>query len=146
MSKKVQKKFKIHMIAGKATPAPPTGPMLGAQGINIGGFIKEFNDKSLETMKQFGGMDVKVPVIVKVYIDRSFDMEILPPITSDLLKWKAKVKAGAAEPNKTKVATLKAADLEEIIDIKLPIMNTNNRDSVRKSIIGTAKSIWIEVK
>ena len=73
-------------------------------------------------------------------------MEILPPLTSDLLKRKANIKLGAAEPNKNKLATLKEADLEEIIDIKLPVMNTNNRDAVRKSVIGTAKSIGIEVK
>lgn len=134
------------MLAGKATPAPPTGPMLGAQWVNIGSFIKEFNDKTQEIMKQYAGSDIKVPVIVTVYIDRSYDMEILPPLTSDLLKWKAKVKLGSGEPNKNKIATLSEADLEEIIDVKMPVMNTRNRVSVKKSIIGTAKSIGIEVK
>lgn len=97
-------------------------------------------------MKQYAGSDIKVPVIVTVYIDRSYDMEILPPLTSDLLKWKAKVKLGSGEPNKNKIATLSEADLEEIIDVKMPVMNTRNRVSVKKSIIGTAKSIGIEVK
>jgi large subunit ribosomal protein L11 len=146
MSKKVQKKFSLHMLAGKATPAPPTGPMLGAQWVNIGGFIKEFNDKTMETMKQYAGSDIKVPVVVTVYIDRSYDMTILPPLTSDLLKWKAKIKTGAGEPNKNKVATLSQADIEEIIDVKMPVMNTRNRDSIRRSIVGTAKSIGIEIK
>lgn len=73
-------------------------------------------------------------------------MEILPPITSDLIKWKANVKKGSGEPNKNKVATVSKADLEEIIDIKLPVMNTNNRESIMKSIVGTAKSLGIEVK
>lgn len=68
-------------------------------------------------------------------------MEIHPPVTSSLLKYKAKIKSGSGEPNSNKVATLSMEDLEEIIDIKLPVMNTNNRDSVRKSIIGTAKSL-----
>lgn len=134
------------MLAGKATPAPPTGPMLGAQWVNIGGFIKEFNDKTLPIMQQYAWTDIKVPVIVTVYIDRSYDMEILPPLTSDLLKWKAKIKVWAGEPNKNKVATLTNADLEEIIDVKMPVMNTRNRDSIRKSIIGTAKSMGIEIK
>jgi large subunit ribosomal protein L11 len=97
-------------------------------------------------MKQYAGSDIKVPVLVTVYIDRSYDMEILPPLTSDLLKWKAKVKLGSGEPNKNKIATLSEADLEEIIDVKMPVMNTRNRVSVKKSIIGTAKSIGIEVK
>lgn len=97
-------------------------------------------------MQKYAGSDIKVPVIVTVYIDRSYDMQILPPLTSDLLKWKAKIKLGSGEPNKTKMATLTHADLEEIIDEKIPVMNTRNRDSIRKSIIGTAKSIGIEIK
>lgn len=145
MSKKVQKKFSLHMVAWKATPAPPTWPMLGAQWVNIGGFIKEFNDKTQEIMQRYGGSEIKVPVNVTVYIDRSYDMEILPPLTSDLLKRKAKVKTGSAEPNKKQVGTLTMADVDEIVDVKLPVMNTRNRDSLRKSVIGTAKSIWIKV-
>lgn len=146
MSKKIQVKFTLHMPAWKATPAPPIGPILWQHGINIGAFVKEFNDKTMETMQQFAGFDVKVPVDIEVYVDRSYSMTIYPPITSDLIKWKAKVKKWAGEPNKQKVATLQKADLEEIIDIKLPVMNTNNRESAMKSIIGTAKSLWIEVK
>jgi large subunit ribosomal protein L11 len=88
MAKKLVEEFVIHMPAGKATPAPPIGPMLGQKGINIGQFVKEFNDKTRELMQKFGGMDIKVPVKVKVYNDRSYDMEILPPITSHLILWK----------------------------------------------------------
>ena len=97
-------------------------------------------------MQQFGGFDVKVPVDITVYVDRSFEMLIGPPLTADLIKWKAKVKAGAAEPNKQKVATLSKADLESLIDIKLPVMNTSNRAAILKSFMGTAKSLGIEVK
>lgn len=96
-------------------------------------------------MKQFGGFDVKVPVDITVYVDRSYDMVIHPPITSDLIKWKAKVKKGSGTPNTETVATVKKEDLEEIIDIKLPVMNTNKRESVLKSIMGTAKSLGIKV-
>lgn len=134
------------MTAWKATPAPPIGPILGQHGINIGAFVKEFNDKTMETMQKFGGTDVKVPVHIKVFVDRSYAMEIDPPITPDLIKWKAGVKKGAWEPNKEKIATISKADLEEIIDIKMPVMNTNNRESIMKSFIGTAKSLGIEVK
>ena len=75
MAKKLVEEFVIHMPAGKATPAPPIGPMLGQKGINIGQFVKEFNDKTRELMQKFGGMDIKVPVKVKVY-------------NEDLTRWK----------------------------------------------------------
>ena len=134
------------MTAGKTTPAPPVGPILGQHGINIGAFVKEFNDKTMEIMQKFAWADIKVPAVIKVYIDRTYSMELLPPLSSDLIKWKAKVKSGSGEPNKVKVATLTKADLEEIIDIKLPVMNTVKRDSIMKSLIGTAKSLGIVVK
>lgn len=134
------------MPAWKATPAPPIGPILWQHGINIGAFVKEFNDKTMDIMKQFGWAEVKVPVDIKVFVDRSFSMEIAPPITADLLKWKANVKKWAGEPNKNKIATLSKQDLEEIIDIKLPVMNTNDRDAARKSITGTARSLWFRVR
>jgi len=146
MAKKIQVKFVLHMLAGKATPAPPVWPILWQHGINIGAFVKEFNDKTMETMQKYSGTNIKVPVEIEVYIDRSFSMNILPPLTSSLLKFKAKIKSGSGEPNKTKVATISSNDLEDIIDVKLPVMNTNNRDAARISIIGTAKSMGIEVK
>lgn len=146
MAWKIQVQFTLHMPAGKATPAPPIGPILGQHGINIGAFVKEFNDKTLETMKQFGGAEVKVPVNITVYVDRSYSMEILPPVTSDLIKWKAGVKKGSGEPNTNKVGTITKAQLDELIDIKMSVMNTNDRESMVKSFEGTAKSLGIEVK
>ena len=134
------------MTAGKATPAPPIGPILGQHGVNIGAFVKEFNDKTMDTMKQFGGADVKVPVNITVYVDRSYTMELLPPLTSDLIKWKAGIKSGSGEPNTKKVGKISKADLEEIIDIKMSVMNTNDRASIAKSFIGTAKSLGVEIK
>lgn len=145
-TKKLQSQLTLHMKAGKATPAPPVGPILGQHGVNIGAFVKEFNDKTMDTMKQYAGVDVKVPVLIRVYIDRSYDMQIFPPLMSDLLKWKAGIKSGSATPNKVKVATLSKADLEDIIAIKMPVMNTKRKDSLIKSITGTAKSMGIEVK
>jgi large subunit ribosomal protein L11 len=134
------------MPAWKATPAPPIGPILGQHGINIWAFVKEFNDKSQETMQQYGGATIRIPVDITVFIDRSYKMELNPPISSDLIKYKAKIQKWSGEPNSNKVATISKADLEDIIDVKLPVMNTRNRDSVRKSLIGTAKSLGIEVK
>ena len=146
MAWKVQVEFNIHLIAGKATPAPPVGPMLGQHGINIGQFTKEFNDKTGAMIQQFGGFDVKVPVDVKVYVDRSFDMEIWTPVTGDLIKWKLKIKKGATEPNNQVVGTLTRADLEEIAEIKKPVMNTSNIESIIKSIGGTAKNMGVKVE
>ena len=146
MAWKIQVQFTLHMPAGKATPAPPIGPILWQHGINIGAFVKEFNDKTMETMKQFGGAEVKVPVDITVFVDRSYKMEILPPVTSDLIKWKAGIKKGSGEPNTNKVGKISKADLEEIVDIKMSVMNTNDREAIMKSFIGTAKSLWIEVK
>lgn len=145
MAGKIQVQFTLHMVAGKATPAPPTGPILGQHWVNIWAFVKEFNDKTMETMQTYGWSEIKVPVIITVFIDRSYKMEILPPLTSSLLKYKAKIKSWAAEPNKQTVATLTEADLEEIVDIKMPVMNTNNRDSIKRSIKGTAKSLGIKI-
>ena len=146
MAKKIQDQFTIHMPAGKATPAPPIWPMLWQKGINIWQFVKEFNDKTRELMQQFGGMEVKVPVKVVVYADRSYEMEILPPITSHLILWKVKQKKGSGEPNKKKIWKLTRKDLEEIAEIKKPVMNTNNIESIIKSIAGTAKNMGVDVE
>lgn len=145
-SKKVTKQFTLYMPAAKATPAPPIGPTLGQHGVNIGAFVKEFNDKTQDTFKQYGNTAVRVPAKVNVYVDRSYDMELLPPIASDLIKYKAGVQAGSAEPNKKKVASVTEADLDEIATIKMPVMNTRKKAALIKSLRGTARSLGIEVK
>ena len=146
MAKKVQTKFKIHLVAWKATPAPPVGPMLWQHGINIGAFTKDFNDKTREYIQQFGGFDVKVPVDVTVYIDRSFDMVLKSPRASDLIKWKSKIKKWSAEANKTKIWSITMDDLREIAEIKKPDMNTDDIEAIVRSLVWTAKTLWLEVK
>ena len=146
MAKKLVEEFVIHMPAGKATPAPPIGPMLGQKGINIWQFTKEFNDKTRELMQKFGGMDIKVPVKVKVYNDRSYEMEILPPITSHLILWKVWVKKGSGEPNKKKIGKLTRKDLEEIAEIKKPVMNTNDMEAIIRQIAWTARNMGVDVE
>lgn len=134
------------MTAGKAQPAPPVGPILGQNGVNIGAFIKEFNDKTRDIMAQFAPIDVKVPAVITVYTDRTYDLDTLPPLTSNLLLWKLKANGWSAEPNKKKIGTLTRADLKEVAEIKMPVMNTKNMDSLIASIAGTAKSLGIEIK
>jgi large subunit ribosomal protein L11 len=100
---KVQTILNLEIPAGKAQPSPPLGPMLGANGVNIGQFIKEFNDKTQDLMQKFGGIEVKVKAKLTIYVDRTFQLEIGDPVTSGLIKWKLGVQAGSGEPNKKKV-------------------------------------------
>jgi len=86
-------------------------------------------------MQKYGGFDVKIPVEVTVYIDRSFDMKLKSPVSSDLIKWKAKIKKGSGEPNTKKVGKISMADLKEIAEIKREDMNTDDIDAVVKSLV-----------
>lgn len=144
--KKVQKVLNLEVVAGKAQPAPPLGPMLGANGVNIGQFIKDFNEKTMDYMKKFGGADVKVRIKLNVYIDRTFDFEIKGLVTSNLILRKANQKLGSGEPNKKKIGTISRKDLEEIAELKKDDMNTANTESIIKSLAGTARNMGIEVE
>ncbi len=97
-------------------------------------------------MTKYAPADVKVPAIITVYSDRSYELEIGTPLTSHLLLWKLQQKQGSAEPNKKKIGSLSKADLAEIAEIKKSAMNTNKIDSIIASIAGTAKSLGIEIK
>ena len=146
MAGKITNILDLEIPAGKAQPAPPLGPMLGANGVNIGQFIKEFNEKTMELMKQFGGADVKVKCTLTIYADRSFDLKIWSPVTSNLILWKLKQPKGSWEPNKTKIWKLTKKDLEEIAQLKKWDMNSDNLESMMKSIAGTAKNMGIETE
>jgi len=146
MAGKITNILNLEIPAGKAQPAPPLGPMLGANGVNIGQFIKEFNDKTMEIMKQFSGADVKVKCTLTIYADRSFDLKIGSPVTSNLILWKLKLPKGAGEPNKNKIGKLTKKDLEEIAQLKMGDMNSDNIESMMKSIAGTAKNMGIEIE
>lgn len=139
MAKKVEKKLKLVIPAGKATPAPPVGPALGQAGINIGEFVKRFNDA---TAKMIGDV---VPVEISVYSDRSFDFVLkTPPASSLLLKALGKEK-GSGKPNTAKIGKVTKAQVREIAEKKLTDLNTDNLDQAMKSIAGTARSMGIEV-
>ena len=146
MAWKITKILSLEIPAGKAQPAPPLGPMLWANWVNIWSFIKEFNDKTQDLMKQFGGADVKVKAQLTIYADRSFDLKIGSPVTSNLILWKLGLKSGSWEPNKTKIWKLTRKDLEEIANLKKGDMNSENIESMIKSITGTAKNMGIETE
>ncbi|MBB1543886.1 50S ribosomal protein L11 [Candidatus Gracilibacteria bacterium] len=142
---KVQRILNIEVPAGKATPTPPLGPMLGANGVNIGQFTKEFNEKTADLMKQFGGIEVKVKVKLTVYVDRTFKMDIGTPITSGLIKWRINQNLGSGEPNKKKIGKLTREDLEAIYELKKDDLNANDKEAAFKIIAGTARNMGVDV-
>lgn len=146
MAWKIQNILDLEIPAGKAQPSPPLGPMLWANWVNIWQFIKEFNEKTMDLMKQFGGADVKVKVKVTVYSDRTFDLEIWSPVTSNLILWKLGEKLWSGEPNKKKIWKISKKDLEEIAELKKDDMNTDDKNAIMKAIAGTARNMWVEIE
>jgi large subunit ribosomal protein L11 len=137
--KKVQALVKLQIPAGKATPAPPVGTALGPHGVNIMDFCKNFNAK---TSNQEG---LIIPVVVTVYADRTYSFITKTPPVPVLLKRAANLAKGSAEPNKTKVGTVTARQVEEIAKTKLPDLNTTDLESAKRSVAGTARSMGIDV-
>ncbi len=141
---KVQNILNLEIPAGKAQPAPPLGPMLWANGVNIGQFTKEFNEKTADYMKKFAPTDVKIKCKLTVFVDRTFQIEIWAPITSGLIKWKLNLQKGSGEPNKNKVGKLSRKDLEEIYEIKKDDLNANSVEEGIRIIAGTARNMWVD--
>jgi large subunit ribosomal protein L11 len=140
MAKKVTGYVKLQIPAGKATPAPPVGPALGQQGVNIMQFCKEFNAK---TADQAGMI---IPVVITVYQDRSFTFVTKTPPAAVLLKKAAGIESASGEPNRTKVATISIDKVKEIAELKMPDLNAANIDSAMSMIKGTARSMGIIVE
>jgi large subunit ribosomal protein L11 len=140
MAKKITKKLKLVIPAGKANPAPPVGPALGQAGVNIGEFVKRFNDA---TNKMMGDV---VPVEISVYEDRSFDFVLkTPPASSLILKAIGKEKGSGT--NKTqKAGTITKAQLKEIAEKKMVDLNAQDVDAAMNIIAGTARSMGVDVK
>ena len=139
MAKKVKGVIKLQIPAGAANPAPPVGPALGAQGVNIMQFCKEFNAK---TQKQAG---LVIPVIITVYQDRSFSLQFKSPPASVLLKKAAGIAKGSGVPNKNKVGKVTKADLKAIFEAKKTDLNTADEEAAMRMIAGTARNMGIEV-
>ena len=140
MAKKISGYIKLQIPAGQANPAPPVGPALGQQGVNIMEFCKAFNDST----KDQSGMII--PVVITVYADRSFTFITKTPPAAILLKKKAGVPKGSGEPNREKVGKVTENDLREIAEIKKEDLNANTVEMAMEMIRGTAKSMGLEVK
>ena len=139
MAKKVVKEIKLQLPAGAANPAPPVGPALGAAGVNIMGFCKEFNAKT----KDQAGMIL--PVVISVYQDKSFTFILKSPPAAVLIKKAAKVDKASAKPNVDKVGKITRAQVKEIVKIKEKDLNATSPAAAAKIIEGTARSMGIDV-
>ena len=139
-NKKITGKIKLQIEAGKANPSPPVGPALGQKGVNIMDFCKQFNAK---TESQAGYI---IPVIIDVYEDRSFSFIIKSPPAPVLIKKALNIPKGSATPNKTKVAEITRAQLEEIAKIKMNDLNATTMDAAVKMIAGSCRAMGVTVK
>ena len=139
MAKPIKIILKIQIPAGKATPAPPIGTALGPHGINIGEFVKRFNDATKDM-----GNDI-IPAEITIYQDRTFDFKLKTPPASDLLRKAAGVEKGAANPLTGKVGKVSKTKVKEIAERKMEDLNANDVAAAMKIIEGSARSMGIEV-
>lgn len=140
MAKKVEGYIKLQIPAGKATPAPPVGPALGQHGVNIVQFTKEFNARTADQG------DMIIPVVITVYQDRSFSFITKTPPAAVLIKKACNIQSGSGVPNKTKVATITKAQVQEIAETKMPDLNAANLEAAMSMIAGTARSMGVTVE
>ena len=140
MAKKVEGYIKLQIPTGKATPAPPVGPALGQHGVNIVEFTKQFNAKTADQG------DMIIPVVITVYNDRSFSFITKTPPAAVLVKKACNIKSGSGVPNKTKVATITKAQLQEIAELKMPDLNAANVEAAMSMIAGTCRSMGVKVE
>jgi len=140
MAKKVTKKLKLQIPAGKATPAPPVGTALGPAGVNIGDFVQKFN---AATAAMAGSI---IPVEISVYEDRSYDFILKTPPASDMLLKAVKQEKGSGKPNTKKIGSVTKAQLKEIAEKKMSDLNASDIEQAIKIIAGSARSMGIDVK
>ena len=137
--KEIGSVIKLQIPAGKASPAPPVGPALGGTGVNIMQFVKEFNDRTAN----LGG--VKIPVVLTVYKDKTFEFITKEPPMAVLIKKAAKIEKASGKPNREKVATITKAHVEEIAKQKMPDLNAASLESAMSMVAGTARSMGVIV-
>lgn len=139
MAKKVLTNIKLQIPAGQANPAPPVGPALGQHGLNIMDFCKLFNDRTKEQQGMI------IPVVITVYADRTFTFITKTPPAAVLLLKAAKLPKGSGEPNRNKVGKVTMAQVREIAEIKAPDLNAFDTEAAMKMVMGTARSMGIEI-
>ena len=139
MAQKVVNVVKLQIPAGKATPAPPVGPALGQAGVNIPGFIKDFNER---TKNDIG---LIIPVVITVYSDRTFTFITTTPPTPVLITKECGIESGSGAPNKTKVANITRAQVRKIAEIKMPDLNAASIEAAESMVAGTARSMGVVV-
>ncbi|MDQ3913548.1 MAG: 50S ribosomal protein L11 [Actinomycetota bacterium] len=137
--KRIARKLKLQITGGQANPAPPVGPALGQAQVNIGEFVRQFNDATRDQMGQV------VPVEITVYEDRSFTFITKTPPAAFLLKQAAGIEKGSEEPNRSKVGAVSRAQAEEIARTKMPDLNAASEDGAVRIIEGTARSMGITI-
>ncbi len=140
MAKELKAKVKLQCPGGQATPAPPVGPALGQHGVNIGEFVKRFNDAT-QSMR-----GTVIPVIISIYSDRTFDFITKSPPAADLLKQAAGVAKGSPTPHTEKVGKVTREQVRKIAETKLRDLNATDIDAAMRIVAGTARSMGIEVK
>lgn len=140
MAKEVTAVIKLQIPAGGANPSPPVGPALGQAGVNIMGFCKEFN---AATQAQQGEV---LPCVISVYKDKSFTFITKKPPAANLLKKAAGLASGSGEPNKTKVGKISKEKLMEVVDIKMPDLNTKDPEAAARILAGTARQMGLEIE
>ena len=136
----LKKKIKLQIKGGMANPAPPVGPVLSQNGVNIQDFCGQFNEKTRDRMGQV------VPVVISVFDDKTFKFELREPPAANLIKDALKIESGSGEPNKTKVGTINRAQLEAIAERKMKELNANDMEAAIKIISGTARSMGVKVE
>jgi large subunit ribosomal protein L11 len=140
MAKEIVGSIKLQIPAGQANPAPPVGPALGQQGVNIMAFCKEFNAR---TAKQAGDI---LPVVITVFKDKSFTFITKQPPSSSMIKKALKIASGSKEPHKTKVGKLTKVQLRDIAKAKMPDLNARNEEAAMKIIAGTCRQMGVEIE
>lgn len=140
MAKEITAYVKLQLVAGKASPAPPVGPALGQHGVNMMEFCKSFNAKTADKG------DLIIPVVISIYKDRSFTFVLKTPPAAVLIKRTLKLKKGSSVPNRDKVGKLTQEQLQEIAEIKLPDLNTNDIEMAKNIVAGTARSMGVEIE
>lgn len=139
MAKKIVGELKLQIPAGKANPSPPVGPALGQRGVNIMEFCKAFNERT----KDMG--DFNIPVIITVYQDKSFTFITKKPPVTDLIKKEANIKKGSDNPLKNKIGKLTKIQVESIATLKMEDLNANDLQAAKKIVLGSARSMGIEI-